>query len=141
MHGFVRSIRFPHGGTDTSSTSPARNRLSVATFVVAVLILVAVLGMLGLDIWRTTQPSAAGLAGMVQTSMDDSLSTEDSFRQYGARVESISVMRVGQNSFEGQAEVRTNTGKSGSVSVHVKYDGDTMFWETNPGAFLFITSP
>jgi hypothetical protein len=53
----------------------------------------------------------------------------------------VSVMRVAQNSFEGQVDVRTSEGKSRTVAVHVKYDGDTMFWDTDPGAFLFMTSP
>jgi hypothetical protein len=38
-----------------------------------------------------------------------------------------SLMRLAQNSFEGQAEVNTDTGKRQSISVHVKYDGTMMF--------------
>jgi hypothetical protein len=90
-----------------------RNKLGITTLAVAILILVGVVGVLGIDIWRVTQPNADGLADMVQTSMNEYFAETKALR--GVTAGSISVMRVGENSFEGQVDVSTPSGDHRSV--------------------------
>jgi hypothetical protein len=118
--------------------APRRNAVGIATLAVACLILVTVVAMLGLQIWRTTQPNASGLAGDLQESMSRYLAQDDSLSKYQPQVGAVTLMRSGENQFEASVEISSGSGKHSQVPVHVNYDGDDMFWSTQPGSFLFL---
>lgn len=70
-------------------------------------------------------------------SMNQSFKDDKDFRDLGLRAKSITIMRMYGNLFEGQAVVATKKGDDHTVTVHIAYDGDSLFWRTEPGAFLF----
>lgn len=90
--------------------------------------------------WESfTKPDTAGLASNVATSMGNSLRSDDSYRQYGITIPSVTLVRTGDNTYTGQATVQPSNGSSHQVSVTVICDGDNMMWETQPGAFAWLT--
>lgn len=107
--------------------------------VVSVLTLLLVAGLLGVEIWKINQHDAAGLADKVRDSMTAYLREDPDFSSHSPMVTNITVMHASENTFEGQATVTASGTSQRDVPVHIVYDGDLMFWRTDPGAFLFIT--
>jgi len=109
------------------------------TVLVAIVSALAVLGgFIGYSEWKSSQPSMDGLTTKVMESMNQSLRRDEDFRAAGLRVKSITIMRVTGNMFEGQAVAATRKGDDHNVTVHIGYDGESMFWRTEGGAFLFV---
>jgi hypothetical protein len=118
-----------------SQPTIATQRFTVLVAVAAAIVIAAT--FIGYSEWKSSQPSMAGLPIRVRESMNQSLSTDEQFRDFGLQVTSITVMRSVGNLFEGQATVSTHQGTDHPVNVHINYDGDTLLWSTDPGAFLF----
>lgn len=109
------------------------------TVLVAMVSALAVLGgFIGYSEWKSNRPSIDGLPTKVMESMNRSLSRDADFREVGLRVKSVTVMRVTGNMFEGQAVAATRKGDDHKVTVHIGYDGESLFWRTENGAFLFV---
>jgi hypothetical protein len=70
--------------------------------------------------------------------MNAYLSKDEQFRDLGLHANSITILHAAGNMYEGQATVTGNSGPDEHmVPVHVIYDGEEVFWRTDPGAFLF----
>lgn len=119
--------------------APAQRRLR-AELVISIATLLLVAGLLGFEVWKYYQPGWDGLAGQVMTSMNDYLSSDEQLSRTGAEVTHVTVMHAAENMFEGQATVGADSGKVRDVPVHIVFDGTSMFWRTDPGAFLFALS-
>jgi hypothetical protein len=87
-------------------------------------------------IWFWSQPNFDGLPAQVRTSMNEFISDSKQLRETGVRVTAVTVMHADGNIYEGQATATDGTADH-QVMVHITYDGDTMLWQTDPGAFLF----
>jgi hypothetical protein len=118
-----------------SQPTVATRRFTVLVAVAAAIVIAAT--FIGYSEWKSSQPSMDGLTVQVRESMNQYLSTDEQFRDVGVQVTSITVMRSVGTMFEGQATVSTRKGKDHPVNVHINYDGDTLLWRTDPGAFLF----
>lgn len=92
---------------------------------------------IGYSEWKSSQPSIDNMPDRVLESLNQSLSTDEQFRDIGLHAKSIEVVRSAGNMFEGQAIVSTREGEDHSVFVHITYNGHTLLWRTDPGAFLF----
>jgi hypothetical protein len=88
-------------------------------------------------VWRDRQPDASGLADSVLSSMNRSFDDESAYRQVGLHASKITIIHAVGNIFEGQATVQSNSGGEHSINVHITYDGESMFWQTDSGAFAF----
>jgi hypothetical protein len=110
--------------------------LVVAAVVTAVLVGAG----FGIAFWQSSQPSSTGLAVKVKDSINESFSADERFSSIGLKTQNVTVMHMVGNIFEGQAAVVRSNGRSDSVAVHIGYDGDTMFWRIDPGAFVNILS-
>lgn len=112
---------------------PLQTILSIATIVL-------VATMLGLQVyWKYYALRWDGLANQVLTSMDQFLASDEQLGSHSPQVTNITVMHAAENTFEAQATVTASGVASREVPVHIVYDGENMFWRTDPGAFLFIT--
>jgi hypothetical protein len=112
------------------------NRAQLAVSM-AILALVAV--MLGLQVyWKYFELRWDGLAEDVLTSMNQYLKSDSRYSEHSPNVSHITVIHAAENTFEGQATVTASGVSARDVIVHIVYDGDTMFWSTDPGAFLFL---
>lgn len=81
----------------------------------------------------------AEVSAWTQQSMQQTLSTDDKFRQYGIRVLTIDLIRVSDTKYEGIATVRTaKSATERQVQIDVTADGERMMWQAAPGAFLFL---
>lgn len=90
-------------------------------------------------IWYAFQPSADGLPDKVLASMNEFLSSDQQLRETGIHVTSVTALHATGNSYEGQATVADGS-VDHQVMVHITYDGDSMLWNTDPGAFMFALS-
>ncbi|OFJ52567.1 hypothetical protein [Mycolicibacterium grossiae] len=94
----------------------------------------------GISYWQSTRPYSTGLASRVKDSMNESFRADERFSDIGLQTRYIHIMHMTGNMFEGQAEVVRSNGRSDSVTVHIGYDGDLMFWRVDPGSFVSILS-
>ncbi len=113
----------------------ASRRFTVLVAVAATLIIAG--SFIGYSEWKSSQPSMDTLVPQLRRSMNQTLSADEQFRNLGLQLGEITVMRSVGNMFEGQVAVSTRKGTEHSVAVHINYDGETLIWQTDPGAFLF----
>ncbi len=87
-------------------------------------------------IWFVQQPNTDHLAEDTMSSLSDHIRTDEQLRLSGIKVHSVSVTHATGNLYEGQATIMDGTVEH-MVPVHIVYDGDSLQWSTDPGAFLF----
>ncbi|BBY46859.1 hypothetical protein MARA_02890 (plasmid) [Mycolicibacterium arabiense] len=126
----------PHLPEPARNKTPATRTFVVLTSIASGAIVIA--SVIGFQLWQKQQPDAAGLASEVLDSMNASLDADDKFRDEGVHAESITVMHITGNMFEGQAELVNDSGKRDSASVHISYDGENLYWRTDPGSFFEV---
>ncbi|WP_074327586.1 hypothetical protein [Mycobacteroides abscessus] len=73
-----------------------------------------------------------------QSSMQQKFDTDAHFKPYHLQVTHITVVNAQANSYKGVANVRTQDGVDHQVGIDVTYDGQTVLWQSPPGAFLFL---
>jgi hypothetical protein len=107
--------------------------------IVSIATLVLVAGLLGFEVyWKYFELRWERLPEDVLTSMNQYLKSDSRYSEHSPNVTHITVMNAAENTFEGQATVTASGVTARDVIVHIVYDGDTMFWSTDPGAFLFL---
>lgn len=87
-------------------------------------------------IWYGLQPSSDELPGKLIDSMNQFLQNNQQLRQTGIHVTAVTVMHASENIYQAEATVADGT-VNHQVPVHVTYDGQTVLWNTDSGAFLF----
>lgn len=124
------------------STPPLTTpRPATRSFVLLVALATAVIvsgAVIGFMLWHENQPSVTGLSDRVMESMNESLSNDPHFSKTGLHIKSITVMHMVGTMFEGYATAATNREINHDVQVHIAYDGDKLWWNTDPGSFAFV---
>jgi hypothetical protein len=116
--------------------SPPNRALGFVQTLVAATVGPATAIAAAFGIWYAFQPSADGLPDKVLASMNQFLSSDQQLRESGIHVTSVTAIHAADNIYQGQATVADGT-VDHQVMVHITYDGDTMLWNTDAGAFLF----
>lgn len=125
----------PH---EPSTAAVPVSRSQRAPLIISIITLLLVLGLIGFDVWKYTQPNWDGLADDVQTSMNQFLSTDAQLARSYAHVTSLTVMHATDNVFEGQATVASSGGTEREIPVHIIWNGESMLWRTDSGAFAYL---
>ena len=73
----------------------------------------------------------------VKTSMQETFSSDPTFKAYNMRITSVIVVKESGNIYQGIARVM-HEGVSHSVPVKITADGQNVMWEAEAGAFLFL---
>ena len=124
-------------GEQIPSTPPQWRSAAARGFfstVAAVVVGTGIVAAALFAIWQYNQPDVEALSKQVAKSMNDHLANDDNLS--GVEISNVTVVRASGNIYEGQATARA-MGKTELVMVHITWDGETLLWQTDPGAFLF----
>jgi hypothetical protein len=132
---------YPVRPTQPATAKPERTvRVSVILRVLAAVVVVAVVGWIAYDRYAASQRvDVSALAEQVKASLQDNLHGA-AYRQYQLTVVKVQLIKSGEHTYDGMAEVKPRYMDSHLVSVKVTADGETMWWETEPGAFLWLST-
>jgi hypothetical protein len=113
-----------------------RIALGVAIGVVAAAVIVVPASTL----WDETvlKPNIDALPGEVKLSLQSTLDSDEAYREYNLRVESLVLMKTGENIYTGLARIKPANRQPNEIAVTIYYDGERMFWNTEPGAFMWL---
>ncbi len=81
--------------------------------------------------------SDSQVGAIVRTSVQNTMSTDPRFAQWGLTVTGVQVERLTDSTYQGTATIEYE-GVSHSIPLHVTYDGKNVVWQTEPGAFSFV---
>jgi uncharacterized membrane protein YvbJ len=70
-------------------------------------------------------------------SFQEKLDTDSAYEKYGMKVQNVSLVKAGSNSYNGYVTVLLGN-KTHDVSITVTKDGDSFMYETDPLAFAFL---
>jgi hypothetical protein len=104
-------------------------------YIGVAVILAAAVG--GWFLWRQANPDISNLANDLRSSMNHTLSTDPQFTRLNLTVDDVTVMHQSDNSYLGVASVHTPNHPNHDVTVHVTYDGQSLLWNTDAGAFMW----
>lgn len=81
--------------------------------------------------------SSEDISKTVKSSMQETLSTNSSFKEYNLTVENVHVLKKSDNTYKGLASVLYK-GSLHDVPVEITVDGENVMWEASPNGFAFI---
>jgi hypothetical protein len=81
--------------------------------------------------------SKEDLQAQVKTSMQQKLDSDSTIKDYKLTVESVGLVKSGNGTYEGFAKI-IYRGKAHDVQISVKTDKDSMMWNTQQNAFIFV---
>lgn len=82
-------------------------------------------------------PSADKVAEMVRESVQETLTTNPSYKEYGLNVKSVAVIHESDRRYQGLVTVYLD-GAEYKFPVSITADNDSVIWKSEPGAFSFI---
>ncbi|MDT4814896.1 rare lipoprotein A [compost metagenome] len=82
-------------------------------------------------------PSNEKVAELVKSSMQETLSTDENYKEYNLNVQSVAVIHEADNRYQGLATIEYE-GEPYKVAISITADSDNAMWKSEPGAFVFI---
>lgn len=73
----------------------------------------------------------------VKKSMQKEFDTNQGFKEYGLIANNVAVFESESGTYKGLATVLYK-GQMNKVAIDIVIDGNSVFWEAKPGAFMFI---
>lgn len=136
-----RDYREPSDRDYWDLSDDAKPRRRPAQIVIAVVAGVALL--IGAYLWSEHKlpwqgPDVSELASEVRESMQSSLTSDERYKPYNLTVIKVTLIKSGDNTYDGMAAIKPLNGPQGDVPVDVTYDGENLLWQTQPGAFMFL---
>ncbi|MCY1362750.1 Cell division protein FtsN [compost metagenome] len=82
-------------------------------------------------------PSNEKVAELVKSSMQETLSTDENYKEYNLNVQSVAVIHEADNRYQGLATIEYE-GEPYKVAISITADSDNAMWKSEPGTFVFI---
>lgn len=82
-------------------------------------------------------PSNEQVEELVKTSMQETLNTDENYKEYNLNVQSVAVIHEADNRYQGLATIEYE-GEPYKVALSITADSDNAMWKSEPGAFVFI---
>lgn len=132
----------PHQAVnDDHPRMPQQSQIRTVVIAVVATLAVVVVGWFGWQKYSEHKDAEKKeqLSSWVQTSIQHKMDEDSKFSSYGIRVNSVSLIKVSDNKYEGMVQVTTSrSSETHQVPIDVTADGDQMMWQAEPGAFLFL---
>jgi hypothetical protein len=92
---------------------------------------------MGIFLFSSCGVSKGEMERDIKQSFQEKMDTDSNYKKYGMKVQSISLVKSGSNSYDGFVTVLLDE-ETHDVSISVKTDGSSYIWETKPLAFGFL---
>ena len=81
--------------------------------------------------------SKSDIENTVRRSFQSQMDTDATYKEYGMKVQSVSLIKVDSRNYDGFVTVELE-GDRYNVPITVRTDGTQVMWETKPLAFAFL---